>query len=147
MFVTDPIGIIGEQTAADILEKKGFKVVERNWRMGHLEVDLIAESKNEIVFAEVKARTTTYGGKNPEDYVDEDKKRRMTAAANAYVKYRKTEKNVRFDIIGVLVNAQTNEITYTNHLENAFQPRMRTVSSGSYSGQWRWTHRTKTIRK
>ena len=53
-----------------MLEKKGFRIVERNWRMGHLEVDLIAESRKEIVFAEVKARTTTYGGKMPEEYVD-----------------------------------------------------------------------------
>ena len=80
MFVTDPIGIIGETEAAKMLEQKGFRIVEHNWRMGHLEVDLIAENKKEIVFAEVKARTTTYGGKMPEEYVDEDKKRRMTVA-------------------------------------------------------------------
>ena len=65
-FVTDPIGIIGEAEAAKMLEKKGFKVVEHNWRMGHLEIDLIAESKKEVVFAEVKARTTTFGDKTPE---------------------------------------------------------------------------------
>ena len=81
-----------------MLEKKGFRIVERNWRMGHLEVDLIAESRKEIVFAEVKARTTTYGGKLPEEYVDENKKRRITAAANAYIKYRKIEKTPRFDM-------------------------------------------------
>ena len=85
-----------------MLEQKGFRIVEHNWRMGHLEVDLIAENKKEIVFAEVKARTTTYGGKMPEEYVDEDKKRRMTVAANAYIKYRKIEKMPRFDIIGIL---------------------------------------------
>ena len=145
MFVTDPIGIIGETEAAKMLEQKGFRIVEHNWRMGHLEVDLIAENKKEIVFAEVKARTTTYGGKMPEEYVDEDKKRRMTAAANAYIKYRKIEKIPRFDIIGILVNPKNNEITYRNHLENAFQPRTRTITSGSCSGSWRWSHRGKTI--
>ena len=88
-FVTDPIGIIGEAEAAKMLEKKGFKVVEHNWRMGHLEIDLIAESKKEVVFAEVKARTTTFGDKTPEEYVDEDKKRRMIAAGNAYIKLKK----------------------------------------------------------
>ena len=145
MFVTDPIGIIGETEAAKMLEQKGFRIVEHNWRMGHLEVDLIAENKKEIVFAEVKARTTTYGGKMPEEYVDEDKKRRMTAAANAYIKYRKIEKMPRFDIIGILVNPENNEITYRNHLENAFQPRTRTITFGSFSGSWRWSHRGKTI--
>ncbi len=147
MFVTDPIGIIGETEAAKMLEQKGFRIVEHNWRMGHLEVDLIAENKKEIVFAEVKARTTTYGGKMPEEYVDEDKKRRMTAAANAYIKYRKIEKMPRFDIIGILVNPENNEITYRNHLENAFQPRTRTITSGSFSGSWLWSHRGKTIGK
>lgn len=145
MFVTNPIAIIGETEAAKMLEKKGFKIVERNWRMGHLEVDLIAESKKEIVFAEVKARTSTFGNKMPEEYVDYNKKRRMTAAANAYIKYRKSEKLPRFDIIGLLVNPETKEITYRCHLESAFQPYTRTISSGSFSGIWRWFHRTKTI--
>jgi putative endonuclease len=147
MFVTNPIAILGETEAARMLEKKGFRIVERNWRMGHLEVDLIAESRTEIVFAEVKARTTTFGNKMPEEFVDETKRKRMVAAANAYIKYRKIEKNPRFDIIGILVNAETQEITYRNHMENAFQPQVRTISSGSYSGQWRWSHRTKTIRR
>ena len=79
-FVTDPIGIIGEEEAAKMLEKKGFRIVEHNWRMGHLEVDLIAENKKEIVFVEVKARTTMFGDIRPEEYVDENKKRRMIAA-------------------------------------------------------------------
>lgn len=144
-FVTNPIGIIGEAEAAKMLEKKGFKIMEHNWRMGHLEVDLIAESKKEIVFAEVKARTTTFGEKTPEEYVDENKKRRMLAAANAYVKYHRTEKTPRFDIIGILVDAETNEVTYRGHWENAFQPQVRSISSGSYSGSGLWRHRRKTI--
>lgn len=144
-FVTNPIGIIGEAEAAKMLEKKGFKIMEHNWRMGHLEVDLIAESKKEIVFAEVKARTTTFGEKTPEEYVDENKKRRMLAAANAYVKYHRTEKTPRFDFIGILVDAETNEVTYRGHWENAFQPQVRSISSGSYSGSGLWRHRRKTI--
>lgn len=144
-FVTNPIAIIGETEAAKMLEAKGFKIIERNWRMGHLEVDLIAESKNEIVFVEVKARTTTFGDRMPEENVDEIKRKRMVAAANAYIKYRKIDKLPRFDIIGILVNPESGEVTYRNHLENAFQPSLKTVSSGSYSGKWRWSHRTKTI--
>ena len=144
-FVTDPIGIIGEEEAAKMLERKGFKVVEHNWRMGHLEVDLIAESKKEIVFVEVKARTTTFGEIRPEEYVDEAKKRRMIAAGNAYVKYRKSDKILRFDIIGILVDAETNKITYRHHLENAFSPHMKSINSGSYGAEWKWHHRGKTI--
>lgn len=143
MFVTNPIAIIGENEAAEILEKKGFRILERNWRMGHLELDLIAENRKEIVFAEVKARTSAFGNKMPEEYVDEIKRKHMVAAANAYIKYHKIEKQPRFDIIGIIIDAQTNEITYKNHLENAFLPQTRTISSGSFSGKWRWFHRTK----
>ena len=145
-FITDPIGIIGEEEAVRILEKKGFRILEHNWRMGHLEIDLIAENKDEVVFVEVKARTTTYGEIRPEEYVDEAKKRRMIVAGNAYMKYRQSDKALRFDIIGILVNAATQEITYTNHIENAFTPSMRTNSSGSFNGAWKWRRRSKTIK-
>ena len=144
-FVTNPIGIIGEAEAAKMLEAKGFKVLEHNWRMGHLEVDLIAESRKEIVFAEVKARTTMFGEIRPEEYVDANKKRRMIAAGNAYVKHKKSTKSLRFDIIGIVVNPQTNEIEYRSHIENAFQPQTKAVNTGFFNGQFRWGHRHKTI--
>ena len=50
MFVTNPIGILGETEAARMLEQKGLRVIEHNWRLGHLEIDLIAENRKEIVF-------------------------------------------------------------------------------------------------
>lgn len=146
MFVTNPIGILGEQEAANILKKKGYRVIEKNWRMGHLEVDLIAENKKDIIFVEVKARTTTFGNKMPEEYVDTLKRKRIIAAANAYIKYRQIEKNPRFDIIGILIEPRTNYITYSNHIENAFYPEIRTINSSSYSGKWKWKHRNKTIK-
>ena len=146
MFVTNPIGILGEQEAANILKKKGYRVIEKNWRMGHLEVDLIAENKKDIIFVEVKARTTTFGNKMPEEYVDTLKRKRIIAAANAYIKYKQIEKNPRFDIIGVLIEPRTNNITYSNHIENAFYPEIRTINSSSYSGKWKWKHRNKTIK-
>lgn len=146
MFVTNPIGILGEQEAANILKKKGYRVIEKNWRMGHLEVDLIAENKKDIIFVEVKARTTTFGNKMPEEYVDTLKRKRIIAAANAYIKYKQIEKNPRFDIIGILIEPRTNNITYSNHIENAFYPEIRTINSSSYSGKWKWKHRSKTIK-
>lgn len=146
-FVTDHIGIIGEAEATKMLEQKGFRILEHNWRMGHLEVDLIAESKNEIVFVEVKARTCILNGKLPEENVNEIKMRRVIAAANAYLKYHKIEKQPRFDVVGLLVDRNTKEITYRRYIEDAFQPKTRTIASGCYSGQWKWGHRNKRIGK
>lgn len=130
-----------------MLEQKGFKILEHNWRMGHLEVDLIAEDKKTIVFVEVKARTCILNGKMPEENVDEIKMRRVIAAANAYLKYHRIEKQPRFDVVGILVDRNTNEITYRRYVEDAFQPRVRTISSGSFSGLWKWSHRNKRIGK
>ena len=95
------IGQKGEQIAVETMQKKGFRVVDTNWKLGHLEMDVIAVSKKEIAFVEVKTRTTSFGGKRPEEYVDELKRRRMAAAANAYIKYHKIELVPRFDIIGI----------------------------------------------
>lgn len=145
-FVTNPIGIKGESEAAKMLENKGFHVIEQNWRMKNLEVDLIAENKNVIVFAEVKARTSFFGKIRPEEYVDEAKKLRMIAAANAYIKYHKKTQSPRFDIIGIVLTPDGEKITYSNHLENAFQPKLKAINSGSYSGAWKWHQRNKTIK-
>ena len=108
-FVTDPIGIKGEEEAAKMLEAKGYIVLEHNWRLGHFEIDLIAENKQEIVFVEVKARTTMFGNIRPEEYVDESKKKRMVTSGNAYIKQHRSAKSLRFDIIGIVVDPETME--------------------------------------
>lgn len=141
MFVTDPIGIKGEEEAAKMLSKKGYKVIEHNWRLGHWEIDLIAENKEEIVFVEVKARTTMFGDIRPEEYVDENKKRRMITAGNAYMRYSRSTKSLRFDIIGIVVDAETMKVTYRAHLENAFQPSAHVATRGSHSPSLVWNRR------
>lgn len=140
------IGQKGEDIAAETMRKKRFRIVERNWRLGHLEIDIIAENRKEIVFVEVKTRTSAFGGKSPEEAVDILKKRRMVAAANAYVKFHQTRKELRFDVIGILMDPATMEVKELTHLENAFTPPQRTIGPSSFSGLWRWHHRSKTIR-
>jgi putative endonuclease len=139
------VGNIGEEIACQIMRKKGFRIVDTNWHFGHLEMDVIAINKKEIVFLEVKTRTSTFSDKRPEEYVDELKKRRMVAAANAYIKMNNIEQAPRFDIIGLIMNPLTQEIIESTHLEDAFSPSIRTIGKSSYSGQDRWHHRRKTI--
>ena len=139
------IGNIGEEVACEMMRKKGFRIVETNWRFGHLEMDIIAVSRKEIAFVEVKTRTSTFGGKRPEEYVDELKRRRMVASANAYVKMKQIELVPRFDIIGLLINPATHEILEQTHLEDAFLPPQRTLGKSSFSGQGRWRHRKRVI--
>ena len=139
------VGNIGEEIACQIMRKKGFRILETNWIFGHLEMDIIAINRKEIVFVEVKTRTSTYSQKRPEEYVDDLKKRRMVAAANAYIKINAIEQVPRFDIIGLIMNPLTHEIIESTHLEDAFSPFIRTVGKSTFSGQDRWHHRRKTI--
>ena len=135
----------GELIAAKFLIQKGYNIEAMNYRSRNGEVDIIASKDEYIVFVEVKARTTLYGEIRPEEFVDENKKRRMIAAGNAYIKHRKTDKSLRFDISGILVDPPTNEITYRCHMENAFRPQIKSVNTGFYNGQCHWGHRNKTI--
>ena len=93
----------------------------------------------------VKIRTTSFGGKRPEEYVDELKRRRMAAAANAYIKFHKIELVPRFDIIGIMMDPNTYEVRELTHLEDAFLPPLRTSGKSSFSGQGRWKHRNRVI--
>ena len=141
------IGQKGEELAAKIMREKGFRVVDMNWKFGHLEMDVIAVSRKEIAFVEVKTRTSSFGGKRPEEFVDELKRRRMAAAANAYIKFHKIELTPRFDIIGITMDADTHEVKEVTHLEDAFLPPQRTIGKSSFSGQGRWHHRNRVIGK
>ena len=134
----------GEQLAADIMTQKGYKILETNWKLGRMEIDIIAANKKEIVFVEVKTRTSMLGG-TPEEAVDEAKKRRMVASANAYLKYHQEKRELRFDIIGILMN-KSGEIEQISHYENAFNPATHVITSGSHSAGWIWGHK-KTRKK
>lgn len=135
LHIRNEHGIIGENAAQNLLKQKGYTLLETNWKMGHLEVDIIAENKDVIVFAEVKTRSSVTFCR-PEECVDEAKKLNIQHAANVYIKSHHVEKAFRFDIIGVLLNPDGTIKTIT-HLEDAFMPHMRTYRAG-YTGEWRW---------
>lgn len=88
-----------ESLAAAYLEQHGFTIVERNWRAGHKEIDLIARKDSELVFVEVKAA----GGKSfghPAEWVDRAKRQNLWQAAQRYLIERNIqEMDIRFDVI------------------------------------------------
>jgi putative endonuclease len=112
------LGKQGEEAATRLLQKKQYRIRERNWSFGGYEVDIIAEDETYIIFVEVKSRTSLQWG-NPEDFVGEKRMRRMVKAAHCYLIGKKIDKPARFDIIGALWNGHTFEL---NHIEDAFLP-------------------------
>lgn len=141
MALHNDIGVWGEETAANLLNQKGYQIRERNWRTGHWEVDIIAEDKQYIVFVEVKTRSSSFGDKLPEEYVDKDKERLICMAAQVYVKRHSINKDIRFDIVSLLVDPSTHSIRRLEHIEEAFYPPLRTIHAGSYSGYKRKNQR------
>lgn len=115
------LGKNGEQLAADYLRCLGYQILEERWRLHHLELDIIAIDREtqELVFVEVKTRTTPIFG-NPEDAVDYRKIMNTVRAADAYIKQTGNEQPWRFDIIAVVDNGKS-QPTLT-HFKEAFYP-------------------------
>ena len=113
------LGRKGESLAKAHLENAGYEILDENWTHGRLEVDLIAYKDKVIIFTEVKTRTGIAFGL-PEDFVDARKQKLLADAADEYIYLMNHQGEVRFDIISVLFDKQTN---YTiNHIEDAFWP-------------------------
>lgn len=106
------IGENGELLAREFLLKKNYLILYTNWRYKRSEIDIIAQDKNIIVFAEVKARNNSAFG-NPEDFVDKNKMKKMREAADAYIEQFDWHGELRFDIIAI----EKGKIT---HFEDAF---------------------------
>jgi putative endonuclease len=110
----------GEDIAADYLQKKGYKILERNWVSGKNEIDIIAREGKFIVVVEVKTRHSNYAGE-PETAVTHDKQKSLIRAANSYIRKMNLYEEVRFDIISILVVKGKEQI---NHIEDAFYPTL-----------------------
>jgi len=115
---TKESGDKGERLAVNYLENKGYTILERNYRFEEAEVDIVAHYGHEIIFVEVKRRTSLSFGR-PEDAVTEDKKRRIAKAAEAWLYERKMDgAPVRFDVVSILSRSETEH--KIRHFENAF---------------------------
>jgi putative endonuclease len=97
------IGMRGESAAAAYLERMGMEILERNWRTGRGEIDIIALDGEELVICEVKTRRSTSTG-TPEEAVSASKQRRLARLAQSYISSAGlTDCTVRFDVVSVEV--------------------------------------------
>lgn len=108
----------GERAALDYLIDKGYIILDTNYKSGKNEVDIIARDKGEIVFIEVKTRSTDWFC-DPEYAVKRDKQKAIIKVANSYILRHRINEEARFDIISIISNENTKEI---NHIERAFEP-------------------------
>lgn len=95
-------GALGEQAAVEYLRKNGFLIVERNYRIGHSEVDIIAQRYDELHFVEVKTRKAG-SMVAAESSINEQKVRALQRAASAYIAHHRSPFEPRFSLITVEV--------------------------------------------
>ena len=94
------LGPWGEELAARCLQRKGFEIVERNFRCRYGEIDIIARNEAFLVFAEVKLRKTAFYGAARE-FVDRRKQERLRATAAMWLEEHETALQPRFDVIEI----------------------------------------------
>jgi putative endonuclease len=110
-------GDLGEDIATRYLARRGYEVVERNYRTRRGEIDLVARLGDTLVFVEVKLRRgTAYG--DPLEAVTPRKQRAIRLMAEEYLAERDPDyEDLRFDVVGILLPAGGPEIS---HVEGAF---------------------------
>lgn len=118
------LGKWGEDVAAEMLRRKGYIILERDWSFGRSrrDIDIICKSGDltTVVFVEVKTRATEEITR-PENAVDVKKMRHIGRAADEYVKANDISEELRFDIVTVIGRAGSDDFKI-NHIEDAFNP-------------------------
>lgn len=117
MGLTQTIGNRGEDEAASFLINKGYEIISRNWRFGHLEIDIICQDQRNIVFVEVKTRrNASYGGAI--GAITLRKIKNLSRAAQVWLtRHHAWMRPCRFDIVCVTGTPANHSI---NHYEDAF---------------------------
>jgi putative endonuclease len=114
------LGKQGEEVAERFLRKKGYKLVERNYRCAAGEVDLIVLDRRVIVFVEVKTRSGDEFG-SPFEAVEWRKQRKMMRAAQFFLAQKGLhQRDARFDVVGI---SWPGGEPIVEHIENAFELR------------------------
>lgn len=110
----------GEERAAVFLRLKGYRILERNYRVPQGEIDLIAWKNGTVVFVEVKSRKGSSQG-TPLEAVSLHKVRRLSAAAAVYLSYRRDPPApCRFDVVTLGPEKNWMGLARIRHFENAF---------------------------
>ncbi len=111
------LGKQGEDIAALYLRKKGFRIIDRNFKARYGELDIICTKDDTLVFVEVKTRVGEEFGK-PEESVTPWKLREVVKTAQYYkLLHEKLPESMRIDVIGIEID-DSDTPTYFNHIQN-----------------------------
>jgi len=125
MAKSNKLGKEGEMAACDFLITRGFTVRETNWRLGHLEIDIIAQEPStcKLHIVEVKPRSDV-DHYDPSLSITRAKIRNLVNAANGYISHYQLKMAVQYDLMILTGTAPDFHIQF---IPNAFQPPLRTI--------------------
>jgi len=114
---TQEFGELGERIAEKWLRRNGWRVVQRRFRSGHRDIDLIVERDDTVAFVEVKARRGSRFG-DPVEAVNWSKQKELARSASVWIdRHGRPSESYRFDVVGVLVEGERVRV---RHVPNAF---------------------------
>lgn len=116
MAAHNELGKEGEEMAVALLQKKGYRILTRNFRYLKAEVDIIAQKEDVLAVVEVKTRSTPEFGL-PQEFLKKKQINSLVKAVDFYVNEKQLDVEVRFDIIAIIKNKAGTKI---EHLEDAF---------------------------
>ena len=111
------IGEMAENLATDYLRRKGFKILDRNWRFSRAEIDVVAMDGEILVFVEVKSLGYDAFAR-PEASITTYKQGLIMDAATQYMEMIGHEWEIRFDVISLIINE--GELMELEYFEDAF---------------------------
>lgn len=110
------LGKLGEDIAAEFLRKQGYTILQRNFKAGYGEIDIIALTSDILVFVEVKTREDTSFG-TPEEAVTSRKLREVVKTAEYYkMLHPELPEGMRMDVIGIQITG--GKTSYFKHTQN-----------------------------
>jgi putative endonuclease len=94
-------GQLGEDLAAQFLQEKGYRIIERNYRYDRGEIDIVAQDGKDLVFVEVKLRETESFG-SPEESITPFKEEQLKKVAEGYLfEHDAEDQQCRFDVVAI----------------------------------------------
>jgi len=115
------LGAWGERLAGVRLEHRGWTILERNYRLGRREVDLIVRREGILAFVEVKTRSGAHFGP-PEASVTWRKRREIETVARDFIlRHPVGDLGIRFDVVAIVVGRGRRLLRY-EHIEDAWRP-------------------------
>lgn len=117
------LGATGEQLATEHLQRRGFEILDRNFRTRWGELDIVAASAQALVFCEVKTLQVPAGGRDPLEAITPRKRAQVRRMAAGWLAQRSGARprvpELRFDAIGILLDADGG-LLRLDHIEGAF---------------------------